>query len=49
VALFVTELAFSGPGPTESAKLGIFVGSTLSGIAGYLLLRTGRPVADPAG
>ncbi|MDX1450689.1 MAG: Na+/H+ antiporter NhaA, partial [Acidimicrobiia bacterium] len=40
VSLFVTGLAFSSPLLTDQAKLGIFIGSTVAGIAGYLLLRS---------
>jgi NhaA family Na+:H+ antiporter len=47
VALFVGELAFSEEDLGESAKLGIFVGSAVSGVLGFLLLRTGK-VADEA-
>jgi Na+:H+ antiporter, NhaA family len=39
VALFVTTLAFSEPGPADAAKVGIFAASCVAGIAGYLWLR----------
>lgn len=39
VSLFVTELAFTGGELADRAKIGIFIGSTVAGIAGYLLLR----------
>jgi len=39
VSLFVTELAFSDPILTDEAKLGIFLGSTIAAVAGYLALR----------
>lgn len=45
VALFVAGLAFEGdPSFTDSAKIGILAGSLVSGIIGYLLLKT-SPVA----
>jgi NhaA family Na+:H+ antiporter len=40
VSLFVTELAFTGGELADRAKIGIFIGSTVAGIAGYLLLRS---------
>lgn len=40
VSLFITELAFTGEEFTDAAKLGIFIGSTVAGVAGYLLLRS---------
>jgi NhaA family Na+:H+ antiporter len=40
VALFVAGLAFAGqPGLLAEAKLGILVGSLLSAVVGYVLLR----------
>ncbi|MFQ5948213.1 MAG: Na+/H+ antiporter NhaA, partial [Acidimicrobiia bacterium] len=39
VSLFVTGLAFTDPVLTDLAKIGIFLGSTAAGVAGYLLLR----------
>ncbi|MGZ5384785.1 MAG: Na+/H+ antiporter NhaA [Acidimicrobiia bacterium] len=43
VSLFVTGLAFMDPALTNLAKIGIFAGSGLAGIIGYLILRfTGR-------
>lgn len=39
VSMFVTELAFVEPALTDSAKVGIFIGSGLAGIIGTLLLR----------
>ncbi|MBT8208108.1 MAG: Na+/H+ antiporter NhaA [Acidimicrobiia bacterium] len=54
VALFIAELAFTDELITDRAKIGIFVGSTLAGVVGYLLLRTSEeapvastPVTDP--
>jgi Na+:H+ antiporter, NhaA family len=52
VALFVAGLAFANePGLLTEAKLGILLGSVLSAVVGYLLLRFGptpRPQAEPA-
>jgi len=45
VALFVTGLAFDGPVVADAAKVGILVGSTLSGLVGYLILRTSPAAA----
>ena len=39
VSLFVTELAFTDELLSDRAKIGIFLGSMISGVAGYLLLR----------
>jgi NhaA family Na+:H+ antiporter len=50
VALFITGLAFEHPVLTDQAKLGIFVGSLLAGIIGYLVLRGTAPLtASEAG
>ena len=46
VALFVSDLAFIDPNLGESAKLGILVGSTLAGVLGFVVLRTGRVVSN---
>ncbi len=49
VALFVASLAFKGPDAAatlSSAKIGIFAGSLISGIGGYLFLRMGGSGAD---
>lgn len=47
VALFVAGLAFAGqPGLLNEAKLGILVGSLLSAVVGYVILRfVAKPVA----
>jgi Na+:H+ antiporter, NhaA family len=42
VSLFVTALSFADPATADLAKTGIFVGSLVSGVLGYLLLRSGR-------
>lgn len=39
VALFVTSLSFDDPATTDSAKIGILLGSALAGSIGYLVLR----------
>ena len=39
VSLFVTGLAFDDPALTDAAKLGVLVGSSFAGIAGYVVLR----------
>ncbi|MCG8699961.1 MAG: Na+/H+ antiporter NhaA [Bacteroidales bacterium] len=44
MSLFVTNLAFTGDaGLTDGAKIGILVGSLLSGLAGYFLLKRTLP------
>ncbi|MGI9667415.1 MAG: Na+/H+ antiporter NhaA [Acidimicrobiia bacterium] len=40
VSLFITELAFKESLLADEAKLGIFVGSAVAGIIGYLILRS---------
>lgn len=51
VALFITSLAFDDPGVTDRAKLGVLIGSLVSGVVGYLVLRlaAGRPKEASAG
>ncbi len=48
VSLFITELAFTDPVFTDEAKIGIFIGSAVAGILGYVLLRFKR-VPKPGG
>jgi len=49
VALFIAELAFTDPALTDLAKIGIFVGSIVAGLAGYFFLRsTTSPSPKPA-
>lgn len=45
VSMFVTELAFTHHALTDSAKVGIFIGSGLAGILGTVLLRRSKPPA----
>ncbi len=40
VSLFITELAFTSAELTDSAKIGVFVGSAVAGAIGTLLLRS---------
>jgi len=46
VSLFVTVLAFDDPFYADRARTGIFIGSTIAGIAGYLILRARRPGSE---
>jgi len=48
VSLFVTVLAFDDPFLSDRARTGIFIGSFLAGVVGYLILRSCRPTAAPA-
>ena len=48
VSLFITELAFVDEFLTDSAKIGIFAGSILSGVVGYTVLRRGTASAASA-
>jgi NhaA family Na+:H+ antiporter len=41
MSLFVASLAFTNPALMDFAKLGILTGSLISGITGYLILRSG--------
>ena len=43
VSLFITGLAFDDPILTDEAKIGIFVGSGIAGVLGYVMLRVGNP------
>jgi NhaA family Na+:H+ antiporter len=42
VSMFVTELAFDTETLSDSAKIGIFIGSGISGVFGYTLLRRSK-------
>jgi NhaA family Na+:H+ antiporter len=46
VSLFIAELAFIDPGTIDEAKLGIFIGSGVAGVVGYLALRYIRTPAE---
>ncbi len=48
VALFVASLAFDDAAATSAAKIGIFAGSIVSGLAGFILLRTGPDHSERA-
>jgi NhaA family Na+:H+ antiporter len=52
MSIFITLLAFPGSQLLQSeAKLGVLVGSFVSGLLGYALLRSvgaARPKADPS-
>ncbi|WP_277047160.1 Na+/H+ antiporter NhaA [Caballeronia mineralivorans] len=50
MSLFIGSLAFDGPGYFTPLRLGVIAGSTLSGVAGYLLLRfaSGHSGATPS-
>jgi NhaA family Na+:H+ antiporter len=43
VALFITSLAFTDPGQTAGAKLGILSGSALATVLGLLVLQRSLP------
>jgi NhaA family Na+:H+ antiporter len=44
MSLFIGSLAFGDPAHATGIRLGVFIGSILSGLAGYLLLRAaGKP------
>ena len=49
VALFIVGLAFTDPALADRAKLGIFAGSLLAGVLGYLLLRLSPAVPQERG
>jgi NhaA family Na+:H+ antiporter len=46
VALFVASISFTDPALTDSARIGILLGSLVAGVLGYTLLRT---IPEPAG
>ncbi len=47
MSLFIGGLAFPAEGYNVDIRIGVLIGSLLSAICGYLLLRTGRLVAQP--
>ena len=48
VALFVTSISLTDPALADSAKVGILAGSAVAGLAGFALLRSVPPAAEPA-
>lgn len=48
VALFIGGLAFPDAARLDAAKLGILLGSLVSGVLGYAVLRFSRPAVTPA-
>lgn len=49
VALFVAQLAYADTGLLAHAKVGVFAGSLVSGVLGYLLLRSLPETSDAEG
>ena len=49
VALFVTDLAFSGSSDLDAAKIGILAASLLAGVVGLVYLRTTLPAPERSG
>jgi NhaA family Na+:H+ antiporter len=47
VSLFITELAFTDEALLTAAKLGIFIGSGVAGLVGYVALRTAKAPSSP--
>jgi NhaA family Na+:H+ antiporter len=47
MSLFIGSLAFEGPEYFTPVRLGVIVGSMLSGVMGYLLLRCVRGYSGP--
>jgi NhaA family Na+:H+ antiporter len=46
MSLFIAMLAFDDAASVNAAKRGIIAGSLLAGVAGAMILRTGRPLRD---
>jgi NhaA family Na+:H+ antiporter len=46
MSLFIAMLAFEDTAMVDAAKRGIIAGSLLAGIAGIVLLKTGRSLRD---
>ena len=46
VSLFVAGLSFADAATTDLAKTGIFAGSLVAGVLGYLVLRSGPPATE---
>ncbi|MDE0169435.1 MAG: Na+/H+ antiporter NhaA [bacterium] len=49
VALFIAELAYTDYLTIDLAKIGIFLGSIIAGVLGYLVLRTAPETGKPSG
>ena len=48
VALFIAELAYTDQATIDLAKIGIFLGSIIAGILGYLVLRSVPETSEPS-
>jgi len=48
MSLFIGGLAFAGPDAQDQVKLGVLVGSILSAVLGYLVLRSGSRAGPPS-
>jgi NhaA family Na+:H+ antiporter len=46
MSLFIGALAFIGPDQADAVKIGVLMGSILSAIIGYLILRFAAPQKD---
>jgi len=47
MSMFISNLAFNDPGLLNQAKIGILVGSLISGLVGYILLKkTLKPLPE---
>lgn len=49
MSLFVTTLAFNDAASVDSAKLGIFAASIISGVVGYFILKMASPYSNTLG
>ena len=49
MSLFIGGLAFAGPDQADAVKIGVLMGSILSAILGYLVLRFAAPRHQPSG
>ncbi len=49
MSLFIGNLAFPGPEHAADIRIGVLVGSILAAIAGYLVLASCKPAAEPSG
>jgi NhaA family Na+:H+ antiporter len=46
MSLFIGGLAFTGPEQVDDVKIGVLMGSILSAILGYLVLRFAAPLKN---